>query len=216
MNEGTSMTTATLLASVGKQQARLVSLVYRLQDQRLRYVRLVGHYEAVRRHRNSPRAAIALPTVPLWRFTRDQTGHRVIVPLPAVRGGDDRHDDGFSSAPSTNGFSLTRWPVVGGVCMAIAGEVDLANAADLLAKLKAVAANEQHLVVDLHELHYIDTSGIKAIFDAYATFKTYKLRMSLGGPAATVKKVLDLIGAAEVVPIFDTLDAALRDLAGHM
>lgn len=139
-----------------------------------------------------------------------------MMPLPDIGGSEEPRDGWLDGLPdSVGGFSATRLPVAGGVCLAIVGEVDLANAADFLAKLKAAAANDEHFVVDLSGLRYIDSSGIRAIMCAHGTLKLRKLRMSLGGPALTVKKVLELMGVAEIVPIFDTVDAALRDLAEH-
>lgn len=61
MKGETPTTTATLLASVGKQQTRLVSLVHRLQDQRLKYARLVDHYE-LRLESNSTSLELATPS----------------------------------------------------------------------------------------------------------------------------------------------------------
>jgi anti-anti-sigma factor len=96
--------------------------------------------------------------------------------------------------------------------MAVVGEVDLANAADFLAQMKAVGASGNHFVVDISGLHYIDTTGIRALIDAFRAFKQSKLRMSVAAPTPTVMKVMKILGAFELVPVFDTLADAMRDL----
>lgn len=209
------MTTEALLTSVGKQQARFVSLVYRLQHERLKYTRLVRHYQAICGRWNGSPTAVALPPVLLRRFVRDEHGIRVMRTVPDIGGGDERHDDWFRGARPASGFALTRRPVAGGVCLAIVGEVDLANATHFLAGLEAVAANDQDLVVDLSGARYLDSSGVRALFTAYRAFRIRKLRLSLSGATATVKKVLDIVDAAQLMPVFDTTEAALRDLAEH-
>lgn len=42
---------------------------------------------------------------------------------------------------------------------------------------------------------YLDSSGVRALFTAYRAFRIRKLRLSLGGATATVKKVLDIVDA---------------------
>lgn len=103
----------------------------------------------------------------------------------------------------------------GVVCLSLDGEVDLANASDLRAHLKAVAQNNANLVVDMSKLRHIDSSGIKAILDAHQTFGQVKRRMVLAATTPTVQKTLTILSVDRIVPVFATVEAALSDLVGH-
>lgn len=68
---------------------------------------------------------------------------------------------------SFGGFSISRRPIgVSGICLAIVGEVDLANTSELLVHFKAVAANDRHLIVESSGLRYIDSSGIRVLVES--------------------------------------------------
>ena len=112
-----------------------------------------------------------------------------------------------------NGLVVKRQALNGAVCLSLSGEVDLANASDLRAHLKAVARNDTDLVVDMSEIRYIDSSGVKAFLDAHLTFKEAKRRMVLAAVTPTVWKILNILGVDQVVSVFATIEAALNDLA---
>ena len=115
----------------------------------------------------------------------------------------------------SNGLVVNRRSLNGVVCLSLNGEVDLANASDLRAHLKAVAQNDADLIVDLAALRYIDSSGIYVLMEVHETFKRVKRRLALAAPAPNVRKILDLLGIGQIVPVFATVEAALRDLGEH-
>ncbi|HEV2358962.1 MAG TPA: STAS domain-containing protein [bacterium] len=103
----------------------------------------------------------------------------------------------------------------GGVaCVALTGELDLATVSTLSGQMNAVAETEDHLILDLGELRYIDSTGIKAMLDAHRAFARRGRRLALAAVSAMVLKILRVVGVDKMIPIFPTVDAALRDLGG--
>ena len=114
-----------------------------------------------------------------------------------------------------NGLVVKRQPLTGAVCLSLSGEVDLANASDLRAHLDAVAENDNNLIVDMSELRYIDSSGIKTLVDAHRRLGQAKRKMALAAVTPTVQKILSIVGVDRVVPIFPSIDAAFKNLGGN-
>jgi anti-sigma B factor antagonist len=78
------------------------------------------------------------------------------------------------------------------------GEVDLANAADLVATLRSVARRQSgDLVVDCMDLTFIDASGVRAMLQVQAELAQDGRDLWLAHPSpffARILKVLDLTG----------------------
>jgi anti-sigma B factor antagonist len=109
-------------------------------------------------------------------------------------------------------LTVKRRSLTGAICVSVSGEVDLANASELLGHLNAVAEADDHLIVDLSGLRYIDSSGIRALVDAHRLFTTVKRQMVLAATMGTVKKVVNIVGVDQMVPMFPTVDGALSAL----
>ena len=114
-----------------------------------------------------------------------------------------------------NGLVVRRQPLAGAVCLSLTGEVDLANASDLRAHLKAVARNDNNLIVDMSELRYIDSSGIRTLIEAHHTFKQTRRKMVLAAVTPSVQKIFSIVGMDRIMPVFVSIEAALKDLNGH-
>jgi anti-sigma B factor antagonist len=94
----------------------------------------------------------------------------------------------------------------------ISGEIDLANAAQLRDAVLALAAGDAHgLIVDLTEVSYLDSSGVRVLFqlarDLRQHDQTFLVTVPVGSP---LRRVLKITGLHEVAPICDDLDAALN------
>jgi len=87
--------------------------------------------------------------------------------------------------------------------LALAGELDMATSPRLDEALDGVA-HDGPIVLDLGELEFIDSHGLHTILARAAT-----LDLTLARPQANVARLLTLIEGARLVPIHDTLDAAL-------
>lgn len=79
--------------------------------------------------------------------------------------------------------------------IAVSGEVDVSNAAELRAELEKVAAAEPAAVaVDLSQVGYIDSTGIGVLVGAAHAAAEAGRSFAVEHPQANVKRVLGLLG----------------------
>lgn len=88
----------------------------------------------------------------------------------------------------------------GGACLRLAGELDLSTAPELNAAIdRLTAEGERHLLLDLSELTFCDSTGIAAFVrgDNRAAAEGGWLRVT--GASGRVERVLQMTGLAEVL-----------------
>jgi anti-anti-sigma factor len=83
----------------------------------------------------------------------------------------------------------------------VAGEVDLVNAHELAAALVAAAGEGERLVVDLREVPFMDSTGLRSIIETRERFEKdgrppLRVRVEEGGPVA---RLLDLVGLRDLL-----------------
>lgn len=102
-----------------------------------------------------------------------------------------------------------------GVVAALAGEVDLSNAPPLRDRLIAAVPNTAWgLVVDLSGLTYLDSSGVRLLFDLAARLGERRQQLILLAPPDTLhREVLRLVTIQRVAEVAETRSAALARLA---
>lgn len=116
---------------------------------------------------------------------------------------------------SLQGVDLT---VVGDVVVAsVGGDIDLANTPTVSAKiLEAVPNDAQGLVLDLSGVRYIDSVGIRMLFNFVRTLHASRQGMAIALPAASpVRKLLKITHLDEATVFRETVEEAtevLRDL----
>lgn len=98
----------------------------------------------------------------------------------------------------------------------VAGEVDLSNAGDLQqSMLDAVPNTAEGMVVDLSVVNYLDSSGIRMLGEIGERLGWREQRFAVVAPTGSrVRSVLTIAGAESVVPVEDSLDAALERVRG--
>lgn len=67
-----------------------------------------------------------------------------------------------------------------------------------------------HLVTDLRHVPQIDSTGIRSVVRGFATAKRLGGSFKLACPPAIVRMVLQVTRLDTVVPIFDSVEAAMR------
>lgn len=88
--------------------------------------------------------------------------------------------------------------------IALVGEMDLANAADVERELvRAESTNATKIVIDLSELTFMDSTGIRLLITAHARSRTDGNRLVLIRPPARVLRVLTIAGIDELLPFAD-------------
>lgn len=101
-------------------------------------------------------------------------------------------------------------PASGQAVIELAGELDLAVAADLRALLDAVAADRpQFVVVDLADVGFIDSTVLRELLRVHRTVRADGGRLVMAGCHAAVKRLLALTGTTEVFELADSRAAAL-------
>jgi anti-anti-sigma factor len=95
------------------------------------------------------------------------------------------------------------------------GEVDLSNVDDLRSRLvAAVSQDAEGLVLDLTGTSYLDSTGVRLLFELAERMQGRRQRLRLVvADTALVRRVLVLTQLDEHVPIDATLEAALAAAA---
>ena len=93
----------------------------------------------------------------------------------------------------------------GGVhTIALSGEMDLSNAAEVERELRhAEATDADTILVDLAELQFMDSTGIRLLISADARSRANSGRLRLTRPPAQVFRVLCIAGIDELLPFGD-------------
>jgi anti-anti-sigma factor len=97
----------------------------------------------------------------------------------------------------------------------IRGEIDLSNTAAVRAVLiEAVPHSGPGIVLDLTETSYLDSSGVRLLFDMAERLQARRQRLALVvTQQALVRRVLVLTKLDDAVPLHETVDDALAALS---
>jgi anti-sigma B factor antagonist len=101
----------------------------------------------------------------------------------------------------------------GSYVIALAGELDLAGVPDLTDALARLPPDADRTFVDLSQLSFIDSSGLRLLIEAAKSAQERGATMILVGPTPTVQRVFQIVGVADLVPVEATLEAAIEKLA---
>jgi anti-anti-sigma factor len=93
---------------------------------------------------------------------------------------------------------------------ALAGELDRWTAPTLVELLEELAAEcVAHLVLDLKQLYFVDSSGLVLLLDAHRRLQERGARLSLVGVRPRVVDILRRTGADQVLPVYRTFAQAV-------
>ena len=76
----------------------------------------------------------------------------------------------------------------------VRGELDMASAEILREALQPVAGAQGHLVLDVEELTFIDSSGIRALVQLSSSMNDGVAPLVLSNVPASVQRLLDIVG----------------------
>lgn len=90
-------------------------------------------------------------------------------------------------------------------------EIDVTNAEQVYEELVAVLApGVDTVIADMTETIFCDSSGVHSIVRAYETTQARGVRLRMAVPAGTsVRRVLQLIGVAKLIPVYPSLEEAV-------
>jgi anti-anti-sigma factor len=102
------------------------------------------------------------------------------------------------------GFSLSTIERDGRVVLALRGELDLATAPELEQTITERLAADKHVVVDLRELEFMDSSGLRILVAAHARAAGGAARFAVvrppaDGPVARILAIAGVDGELEMV-----------------
>ena len=98
--------------------------------------------------------------------------------------------------------------------IAVAGELDIATAPELCARLDdRRAGGHPRLLVDLTGVDFCDSTGLRALLGAAAEVRAHGGRFAIVcPPAGDVARLLDIVGASEWMAIHADSDSGLAAL----
>lgn len=97
--------------------------------------------------------------------------------------------------------------------VAVSGTLDVLSAPDLEAHIKATATGSPSaVVVDLSAVDFLGSSGMGVLVTAHSDL-TPAIRLALVADGPATSRPLKLIGIADIIDIFATLDEALSALS---
>ena len=101
------------------------------------------------------------------------------------------------------GFELRREDIGGNPAIILSGEIDISNAAHLARALKGSVSNQDHdLVLDLSQVTYVDSAGIRVLFELASRLKDHQQRLILAIPEGSrVRRSLMLGGLLQTVEV---------------
>jgi len=96
----------------------------------------------------------------------------------------------------------------GHVVVALGGELDLVDAADVAAALVTVAAREPEIIVDLAGLEFIDSSGVAALARGRKLARHAGGDLLLAAPRQPVLRVLAVIRMVDDFSVYASVEEA--------
>lgn len=91
-------------------------------------------------------------------------------------------------------------------------EVDVVNSDEVYDELSAaLVPGVDTVVVDMTGTSFCDSSGVHAIMRSYEAAAARDIRMRVAVmPDGSVRRVLQLVGVARLMPVYESLDEALE------
>jgi stage II sporulation protein AA (anti-sigma F factor antagonist) len=94
--------------------------------------------------------------------------------------------------------------------VALAGEMDMNNAEELQRELTArVPSGPYSLIVELSQLSFIDSTGIRAVASVAGHVKAGGGTVVLAGPTRNVMRVFEIVKLDELVAVAPSLEDAI-------
>ena len=98
------------------------------------------------------------------------------------------------------GVTIIRVPLV---------ELDASNDADFRVDIAPHIDKPKHIILDVGQLDFIDSSGLGAILSCLKTVKANQGILRIAGVSRNVRNVFELVHMYKLVEYFDTVEEAL-------
>jgi anti-anti-sigma factor len=101
--------------------------------------------------------------------------------------------------------------------LTLSGEFDLENVPEierfLRRRLGPFFFKSRHLVLDLARVDLIDSAFVGLVVSLVARLHEYRRELVITRPTGCVRRTIALVGLPNLVPVYESLDAALSALA---
>jgi anti-anti-sigma factor len=97
------------------------------------------------------------------------------------------------------------------VVLRISGEIDLSNAWVVSGAMREAISNQVHaVVVDLSGVSYLDSAGVRVLFDLSRSLAEHDQRLVVVlPPGSTIRRALEVSAFHTAAQVVDTLNEAL-------
>jgi anti-sigma B factor antagonist len=118
------------------------------------------------------------------------------------------------SSPFLDPFTVNEHEEGGIRVIEVAGELDIASAPRLCARLDATRTGRRpRLLVDLREVDFCDSTGLRALLGAASEVRAHGGRFAIVcQPSGDLARLLEIVGAGEWLAIHDDHDSGLAAL----
>lgn len=99
----------------------------------------------------------------------------------------------------------------GAVVVAVKGRLDAGSSSDLEKEIdRIITEGENRLILDLRELNYISSAGLRVVLAGAKKLKARQGSLSIASLQSMVKEVFEVSGFSSIIPIFGSADEALK------
>jgi anti-sigma B factor antagonist len=110
-------------------------------------------------------------------------------------------------------LEISSRPLGGAPCLALAGELDIAEVPELEHAIDdAIADSEGAFAIDLRELEFLDSSGIRVLLRARALLAREERAFLLVCPHGPVRRAIELTGVSDLFAIYASREDAASAL----
>jgi anti-anti-sigma factor len=115
---------------------------------------------------------------------------------------------------NADGFSVHERDDAGVRVLSVAGELDIATAPELCARLDASRTTRRpRLLVDLSDVDFCDSTGLRALLGAASEVRAHGGSFAIVcAPSGGVARLLEIIGASEWMTIHADAESAFQAL----
>jgi anti-sigma B factor antagonist len=115
---------------------------------------------------------------------------------------------------NADGFSVQERDEAGVHVLAVSGELDIATAPELCARLDASRSTRRpRMLVDLTDVDFCDSTGLRALLGAASEVRAHGGRFAIVcTPEGGVARLLDVVGAAEWMAVHDDSESGVAAL----
>lgn len=97
--------------------------------------------------------------------------------------------------------------------MYLIGECDISTVPMLTVELRRAMDEEKHVILDVHLLTYIDSTGISAITSARERIVRSGCELRIVGAHGIFRRIAQLTGMVDLIPLHESVDDALASIS---